>query len=550
MAGLDLACINVSPVSGTMSLMLALLIAAVVLTIVVGRLAHFHGKPFLIIAQAATVFWLFTTVAELATPDPACKIGWSSLSWVAIVLTPTAWGLFIHRYVNSIRARVSRSELLLLTVAPLVIMTVIATNPWHHLFYGLATGPISSAPGAPIKYDHGPLFFVAAAYLYLFMSYAVIVVTRGALFAPRLHRVRFWAMFAVTCLPILMNVAYLVFDATVAGVDGTPFSFLSVTVAFSWLILSDQFFSIVPVGNRVLMQKLTEPVLFLSETGAVVSSNPAAERLRVTDASGKKAWHPDLAALFPTLADIPPDCAEQVQIDGRHYEVRTAGLEAPFSASGEVAGWLLMLKDVTAIKMQALDLEYALNVSRRRMKAVAKLHAELRNQATSDALTGLANRRELDHRVANAASDPQLRGKDLLLAVIDIDHFKSINDRHGHKTGDQVLRKFAEVAQRNFRRCDLIFRVGGEEFLLILPGMPETELAERLDLMRAELRACQPVGATFSAGIATWTGDRTEFEAAYELADKRLYVAKQTGRDRTIGTKSAIISLVANARNT
>ena len=529
--------------TGAVLIMSMLCVVSFVLAVALARKSQFHGKPFLIIAQLAVCAWVFTTIAELVVQTPDQKIFWSSVSWLAIVITPTAWTLFIHRYINNIRGKLRRHEVALLTLSPLLILSFVVTNPWHQSFYGPATGPVSTAPGAPLQYDHGLLFYAAAAYLYVFMAYSAAVMTRGALFAAKLHRTRFRAMLALTILPVIMNTSYILFGVTIAGVDGTPFSFLFATAAFSWLLLSDQFFSLLPIGNRVLMEKLQEPVLFVGACGSIVSANPAADKLRVSKGLDESSWHPDLLVQLPNMQGML-DTPTVVSIGAHHYEVQVALLEAPFSASGEPAGWMLLLKDVTALKVQALNLEFALRHSEIRINAAAILLEELRSQATTDALTGLSNRRALDNWLTNITDNTNMRDQDLLLAVLDIDHFKNINDQHGHSVGDAVLRNFADAVVRHFRRSDLIFRTGGEEFLLLLPRMTEIELNVRLDLIRHELSAQKPIKIKFSAGVAAWTGQRQDFDAACELADKRLYVAKTRGRDRTIGTKTAILTLV------
>ncbi len=529
-------------------IMTVLCVGAFALAIAVARMSQFHGKPFLVTAQIAGCGWVFTTVAELVAQSPDQRIFWSSVSWLAIVVTPTAWSLFIHRYINNIRGRTRWYEVALLTLSPALIVSFVTTSHLHQSFYGPATGQVAAVSDGPLRSDYGWLFYGAVGYLYLFMAYSTGVMTRGALFAAKLHRTRFRAMLALTMLPVMTNICYVVFGVTIAGVDGTPFAFLLATAAFSWLLLSDQFFSLLPIGNRVLMEKLQEPVLFVGAGGQIVSANPAADKLRLLNDAGEGNWHPDLLAQLPNMQQMQ-ETAKVVPIGAHHYEVQVAVLEAPFSASGEPAGWMLLLKDVTALKLQALNLEYALRHSERRRNAASTLLDELRSQATTDTLTGLSNRRALDNWLTNFTQDPNTRDQNLLLAVLDIDHFKKINDQYGHSTGDAVLRRFAEAAVRHFRSSDLIFRTGGEEFLLMLPGMSEIELNVRLDLIRHELSTNKPVRIKFSAGVAMWTGQREGFDEAYDLADKRLYVAKTSGRDRTIGTKTAILTLVPASKS-
>ncbi|TSE18433.1 putative diguanylate cyclase YdaM [Tepidimonas alkaliphilus] len=148
-----------------------------------------------------------------------------------------------------------------------------------------------------------------------------------------------------------------------------------------------------------------------------------------------------------------------------------------------------------------------------------------------DALTGVGNRRLLELELAQAAA----RGGDVgALAVVDLDHFKAINDRLGHDGGDAVLRQFASVAQAVLRKTDRLYRLGGEEFVLWLP--PDEPQAVRALLQRLRAAVAERVRAgeapvTFSAGVARHTAGEP-WTACLARADAALYRAKRAGRDR------------------
>ncbi|RVT86115.1 GGDEF domain-containing protein [Inhella crocodyli] len=159
--------------------------------------------------------------------------------------------------------------------------------------------------------------------------------------------------------------------------------------------------------------------------------------------------------------------------------------------------------------------------------------------ATRDALTGLANRRH-----AEAVLDQTLRrqrrgGRPAALALVDLDHFKRVNDRHGHAVGDAVLVAFARAAESALRDTDLVARWGGEEFLLLLEGSDplaaESALA-RLRATVAELAVSagdEILRFTFSAGLTPWQAGDTAARWL-DRADRALYEAKAAGRDRTV----------------
>jgi diguanylate cyclase (GGDEF)-like protein len=149
--------------------------------------------------------------------------------------------------------------------------------------------------------------------------------------------------------------------------------------------------------------------------------------------------------------------------------------------------------------------------------------------ASLDTLTGLRNRRGLD-RLANANGP-------LSLLVCDLDHFKAVNDRHGHETGDRVLERFADVLRDQIRESDIPVRLGGDEFCVVLPTTGHegaTEIAERIRAATAaELSEIAPGGVTVSIGVASSTGESVDTRTLLAAADRGLYRAKQGGRDRT-----------------
>jgi diguanylate cyclase (GGDEF)-like protein len=160
---------------------------------------------------------------------------------------------------------------------------------------------------------------------------------------------------------------------------------------------------------------------------------------------------------------------------------------------------------------------------------------EHRGVAVVDQLTGVLNRTALDARAAELAHQASVMRGHVALVVGDLDHFKSINDRHGHATGDEVLRVVAQRLRTHLRAFEPLYRFGGEEFVVLLPGMDLTgamAIAERLaDSVRGEAVSGVPVTMSFGvAGIAP--GEPFEFEALFDLADRALYDAKQDGRDR------------------
>lgn len=162
---------------------------------------------------------------------------------------------------------------------------------------------------------------------------------------------------------------------------------------------------------------------------------------------------------------------------------------------------------------------------------------EQHEKARRDALTGLPNRTAWDERLQIEYLRLQRQTSPLLLAVIDVDHFKRINDTYGHLAGDKVLKILATRLQQGIRKTDFMARYGGEEFVILLPDTPLDNGAELLNKLRQHIADCpfhfkgEPVQITFSAGITRLQADEDP-ASAFARADQALYAAKQGGRNQ------------------
>jgi diguanylate cyclase (GGDEF)-like protein len=180
----------------------------------------------------------------------------------------------------------------------------------------------------------------------------------------------------------------------------------------------------------------------------------------------------------------------------------------------------------------------ALNLMLRRLvvNPVDVHQRALRRLATQDSLTGATNRRGFMDRLLRAQSEAEAQAEPLSLVMVDLDHFKRINDEHGHGVGDAVLREVAHRMRRQIRRADLLGRLGGEEFAILLPDTDLVGARTQAEHLLTALRS-QPFPTagrvTASLGVAQWNG-REAASSWLHRADLALYEAKHLGRDRLV----------------
>ena len=159
----------------------------------------------------------------------------------------------------------------------------------------------------------------------------------------------------------------------------------------------------------------------------------------------------------------------------------------------------------------------------------------------TDGLTGIANRRKLDEALENEFLRAKRYGRPLSIAILDADHFKKVNDTHGHIVGDFVLKKLATLFQQNIRREELLGRYGGEEFVVVMPEVDSSGAFQLAEKLRKTVESTvfksgeAELPITISVGVAT-LGAEESVKAFIDTADQALYKSKEDGRNRvTIG---------------
>lgn len=285
---------------------------------------------------------------------------------------------------------------------------------------------------------------------------------------------------------------------------------------------------------QVTMEAIGEGILAVNRNGSVVAWNrrfvemwAIDEALLSTAGDGGPRLHALANQTFDPASYIrrargifdTPDleAVDTIELrDGRVFE-RTS---RPQLAHGAIVGRVWSFRDVTTQK--------------RTEEALRQAEAKQRELATSDSLTGLANRRcvleVLDRETIRACRT----GRPLSAALLDLDNFKRINDDYGHGMGDEVLQQLAEDLRGRLRRTDTVGRYGGEEFLVLLPETDGATAVRLLDQIRAHVarpRERVPV-FTMSGGVAEFVPDTMSASDLVDAADAKLYLAKRRGRNR------------------
>jgi diguanylate cyclase (GGDEF)-like protein len=481
----------------------------------------------------AAAWWSFADAVIVARPDDPVP-GIAALATFPAIGTMVAAFVCLGLSMNSSGWRPSRGLLVGLAVEPVLVTVVAATNPWHLAFY---RGAGAATLVDPNSWQHAPLFWVHSAYSYLLVVVGIALIARGWRRSPALFRGQRSSLIVGALVPAALCVLNLLGVTGEFG-DPTPLGFAVTAVAVAHAIVRLDVLRLAPVARDVLFATIVDAVLALSPDGRVIDLNPAAERLL-------RASAPDLPRLLVGLPaaqvlagwgsldvaptdDGPADSLVTREVDGRRIELAVRR-SIPRDGSGRPLGVVLVARDVSDVNAQHRALCDQL-------RTIDQLRSDLADQASRDPLTGLHNRRYVMEWFGPMLSrEGEVRPISLLM--IDIDRFKSVNDRFGHQVGDGVLVAMARRLRSAVPADAVVSRWGGEEFVVVLPGVGAAGAVAVADRVRDRCETTPvEVGSgvhrcTVSIGVASFPVDGLTLDELLEASDRALYRAKGDGRN-------------------
>jgi diguanylate cyclase (GGDEF)-like protein/PAS domain S-box-containing protein/putative nucleotidyltransferase with HDIG domain len=315
---------------------------------------------------------------------------------------------------------------------------------------------------------------------------------------------------------------------------------------------------VVPDRVRQALDTLAEGLLVLDGAGKIVLANEnfltingfemeeLVDRLAAdlpwffpSKAAGESAA-PPMLPWTRAIEERQSVTAEILRMTGRDGVHRVFSVNAgPIGEDNKQKGALVTFQDVTHVEKHRVELENMLTMLRKSKDEIQKKNQELEILATRDALTGCLNRRAFFERMEPLLEQHRREGRPLSCFMVDIDHFKSVNDTYGHHTGDEVLRSVSAVLRELFEEKHIVCRYGGEEFCVMLPGYDLDQAFNEAERTRAAIinvRLADPeaLRLTASIGISEIRFGATETQDLINQADECLYVAKRGGRNQSV----------------
>ncbi|SFR80356.1 PAS domain S-box-containing protein/diguanylate cyclase (GGDEF) domain-containing protein [Marinobacter daqiaonensis] len=455
---------------------------------------------------------------------------WFRVMFAGVVLQPAAFLIFVLQY-TGYRHRIGARLILLLSFMPfLTLLAIFSDGHGHQLFMG------GFEPGAKQAFRGGPAFWLHSLYSYLIMLMGLVLLIRFA-FQNRPYRRQaliFISGYMAVVASNLMTIFNLV-PQSLERLDLSPFGFLVAGFVMSLNIRREGFLDLMPVARSLVFERMADAVLVTDRQNRLLDRNPAAQQL-FGHAGVDIGRGVQLQQVLPELFENG-EPAEELTLKKRHngnqdswcLDVRRTEIK---NGNETVRGYVYGFRDVTDLKQVEESL-------RQQLSNNEQLRQALKEESIRDPLTGLFNRRWLDEVLELEIPRAIREESELSLCVIDLDHFKRVNDGWGHDMGDRILVSLAQLLQDESRKHDVVARFGGEEFVLVLPGIGADQAREVIERMQDRFRAMSfgpdgPTNLTFSAGLAVIPGHARDRETLFRLADRGLYRAKEEGRDRLV----------------
>ncbi len=509
---------------------------AVFVIIIAWRRKATPGARALAWMMGAIMIWAYMSGLERGTTSLAAKITWSKLEYLGSQSAAPLLLIFVMSFTG--QANWLRRRAAWLFVIPVFTVALAFTNELHGLIWsGFIPGPGGMNL---ITYEHGPWFWVAMAYVYILLVASAGLLVRTAVMSNGLFRRHSILLLVASVAPWLGSILYLTPLNPFPGVDLVPISFAVTGLIVALSVFRFQLFDLVPVARDTLVEKMLDGILVLDDRDRVVDINPSARQL--IGETAEKVLGKDIGIVlagWPKFVDLFRSVQEA------HVELDLGGpgplwielvISPLYSRTGKVTGRLIMLRDISVRRQAQDNLEQANAQLKAQLEQNLVLQEKLREQAVHDPLTGTFNRTYLDDTLARELALSEREGTPVSLLMIDVDHFKSVNDTFGHRAGDLMLESLGRLLRAHTRASDVIFRYGGEEFLALLPGMPLDAAVERAESLRQEVEALrviydgENVRITISVGAATHHAG-LDADVVLGAADRALYKAKDLGRN-------------------
>jgi diguanylate cyclase (GGDEF)-like protein len=509
------------PLLGIVSLQFFSGALAVALAITAFRRRDLAGWPavYFGLAALAVAVYSWGYALEVSSRTLEAVLTWTKIEYLGIPFIMPTWLLFSLALTGH-EKWITRRRVLALLVIPLVTQTAAFTNEWHHLYY-VNPHLQPAGPFLTLTFEKGPLYWLNVLYDNVSLLFTTgLLAQMAARSAPAFRRQA--AFFMLGTAIQWAGLAIYVAGYSPYNLDLSSLSMSLCSLVFAVGLFRYRGLDVVPLAHDVIFEHMGDGVLVLDALDRLIDFNPAGQAMLPElqkSAIGQPAAavlraHATLVEQIAASAPGPVELAVNGTGPVRYYQCQ---LSPVLDWRHKAAGKIVTLADYSQTR-QMLE--------------------QLRDLAIRDALTGAVNRRHFAELAEREIERRRRHPSAIALISVDLDHFKRINDTYGHAAGDAVLQAVAALYLRMIRATDVLGRLGGEEFLLLLPETPPAvaqAIAERLRQALEQQTVTyegQTMTVTASFGVTGLDhGGPVSLDALMRQADKAMYAAKAAGRN-------------------
>lgn len=429
-------------------------------------------------------------------------------------------------------------------IIPVISAVMMITNPFHHW---MAKEIHFAMDGNLLYSDYiifGWYFWVHSAYSYLVIAIAMALILLMARRSYHFYRQQALLLMLGVIPGITGSLLESFKPLPQMKLDISSFGFVLTGMIFYYAITGRHLLNIVPIARDMLIENMGDGMLVLNEEWQIVDINPAAESLLHVNAKeiiGQPVndvlaeWQVVLGEYDAGGATKYEEKSVGLERDMKYYDVRFSPI---LDRRNRVIGELVVLRDITQRKDMEEQLRQSNETLTAQLEEINRLHALLQEQVIRDPLTGLYNRRYLNENLVHEIERAKRKNSPLSILMIDIDHFKEVNDTFGHAIGDKALVALCQQLTSDVRSSDTVYRYGGEEFLIIMLDTSPDIAFERAEMVCRNIEGAQiTIGCiidpvTISIGVASFPFDGQDMWEVIDAADVALYSAKANGRNR------------------
>ncbi len=495
---------------------------------------------------ARYLMWLFVAMAEsscayiflYASSSPSVLSLWYQIANLGFAVAGPLYLLFGLEY-TQMGQHINGRLLLLLAILPAVTVLLTWTNPLHHLiFSAFSLNPIN---GLGVLEGSGAWSIVQLGYTYLCVLITTFLLLRAMTRFPPFFRAQAGIIAAAAVPPVFGSLVEL-FNNPMPGFDWHVLGYGLSGILLAVVIRRQYMFNLVPLARAQIIDSMADGVVVLDTADLIVDINLSARHLlkfiggALIGQPARKVlpiW-PEIERGQDAVITIPDaTTTSKAPLAVRHIDTHVTPL---LDQHKRVIGRMFILRDVTLIQQQKAEIQ--------------ALQDRLRAEAIHDELTGLYNRHYFGEALALGLAQARRDNLPFSLVILDVDHFKEINEARGDAAGDLLLQQAANLLTRSTRGGDVICRYGGDEFALLLPN---TSLEDAFSCAERWRHGMEKLGAldgtqgalfqfTVSLGMAGYPNCEGSMDELLAVADQALYTAKKSGRNRTVLWRQAPVN--------